>query len=38
MNCVPGGVEEMTFEDYPAFLAERRKLMARKIRGYFESL
>lgn len=38
MNCVPGGVEEMTVEDYPAFLAERRKLMAQKIRSYFESL
>ena len=38
MNCVPGGVDEMTVEDYPAFLAERRKLMARKIRSYFESL
>jgi hypothetical protein len=38
MNCVPVGVEEMTAENYTAFLAERRKLMARKIRGYFESL
>ena len=38
MNCVPEEVEEMTAENYTAFLAERRKLMARKIRSYFESL
>ncbi|ACZ38996.1 GmrSD restriction endonuclease domain-containing protein [Sphaerobacter thermophilus] len=37
-HCIPEGMEEMTVEDYPAFLAERRKLMARKIRRYFESL
>jgi len=38
MHCIPEGVEDMTVEDYPAFLSERRKLMARKIRSYFESL
>lgn len=38
MNCIPDGIEEMTADDYPAFLAERRKLMANKIRKYFESL
>jgi hypothetical protein len=38
MNCMPDGMEKMTVDDYPAFLAERRKLMARKIRAYFESL
>jgi hypothetical protein len=38
MHCIPEGVERMTVQDYPAFLTERRKLMARKIRTYFESL
>jgi hypothetical protein len=28
----------MTLQDYPFFLEERRRLMARKIRTYFESL
>jgi hypothetical protein len=37
-HCVPDKVEEMTVADYPAFLAKRRKLMATKIRTYFESL
>jgi len=38
MHCVPEGVERMTVEDYRAFLAERRKLMAQKIKMYFEGL
>ena len=38
MNCIPVGMEQMTVEDYPRFLAERRKLMSQKIREYFESL
>jgi len=38
MNCVPEGVEHMTVTDYPAFLAERRKLMAQKVKMYFASL
>jgi hypothetical protein len=38
MNCVPADVEHMTVQDYPVFLAERRKLMAQKIRTYFEGL
>lgn len=38
MHCIPNGVEKMTVADYPDFLAERRKLMARKIRTYFEGL
>jgi len=37
-HCIPKGVEEMTVDDYPDFLAERRGLMARKIRAYFEGL
>jgi hypothetical protein len=38
MNCIPAGIEHMTVADYPVFLAERRKLMAQKIRTYFEGL
>ncbi|MBM4457456.1 MAG: DUF262 domain-containing protein [Chloroflexi bacterium] len=37
-NCIPAGMETMTVSNYPAFLAERRNLMARKIKGYFEAL
>lgn len=37
-HCIPEGVEEMSVDDYPDFLAERRKLIARKIRRYFEEL
>lgn len=38
MNCLPAGMEEMTLEDYPAFLLARRGLMAQKIKTYFETL
>jgi hypothetical protein len=38
MNCIPGGMEQMTYEDYSVFLLQRRKLMAQKIRTYFEGL
>jgi hypothetical protein len=38
MNCIPEGMEKMTVADYPAFLSGRRKLMADKIKKYFESL
>jgi hypothetical protein len=37
-HCIPPGAERMTVNDYGDFLWERRKLMARKIRWYFESL
>ncbi len=37
-NCIPDGFENMGFEDYPDFLAARRKLMARKIKAWFEAL
>jgi len=37
-HCIPEGVEEMTVDDYPNFLSQRRELMARKIRAYFEGL
>jgi len=38
MHCIPRGVETMTARDYPAFLEERRRLMAAKIKKYFYSL
>lgn len=37
-HCIPEEVVEMTADDYPNFLTERRKLMAQKIRIYFEGL
>lgn len=37
-NCIPEGIYDMTAEDYEAFLGQRRKLMAQKIRDYFMSL
>ncbi len=38
MNCIPEGVEQMTVADYPAFLLARRKLMAQRIKTYFQGL
>lgn len=38
MNCIPAGMEHMTIADYRSFLVSRRKLMAAKIKTYFESL
>lgn len=37
-HCIPDGLENMTVDDYPRFLSERRKLMAQKIKTYFNSL
>lgn len=37
-NCIPHSVLEATAADYPAFLVERRKQMARKIKEYYQSL
>ena len=37
-HCMPVGVEEMDAGDYEDFLAERRKLMAGKMRKYYDSL
>jgi len=37
-HCIPDGVENMTLDDYPRFLIERRKLMAKKIKEYFKML
>ena len=38
MNCIPDGIEYMTIDNYQDFLIQRRKLMANRIRKYFESL
>lgn len=38
MNCIPEGTESMTLVDYPAFLEARRRLMAQRIKTYFEKL
>lgn len=37
-NCIPESIFHMTIDDYPAFLEERRKLMAKKIETYYHSL
>ena len=37
-NSIPDGFEHMGIGDYPSFLEQRRKLMAMKIRKYYESL
>lgn len=37
-NCIPLGFENMTEPDYTDFLLARRKLMAKKVRTYFDSL
>lgn len=38
VHYIPEGIEQMSAEDYPEFLEERRTLMAKKIRNYFEGL
>jgi hypothetical protein len=38
VNAIPKSVVDMTAEDYSTFLAERRKLMAEKIKDYYYSL
>ncbi len=38
MNCVPVEIMQMSFDDYPDFLVQRRKLMANKIKDYYFSL
>ena len=37
-HCIPEQVVEMGIEEYPEFLAQRRKLMAQKIKVWFEGL
>ena len=37
-NCIPESVFEMSHEDYGSFLEQRRMMMAKKIRKYYENL
>lgn len=37
-NDIPTSLSHSTFEDYENFLAERRKLMAKRIKSYYEKL
>ena len=39
-HCIPSDIEiaDLTFENYTKFLEKRRKLMAAKIRQYYDSL
>ncbi len=37
-NCVPADMFDMDAGDYEHFLTERRQLIARKVRAYFEGL
>lgn len=37
-HCIPRDVENMTVSDYDSFLDQRRRLMAEKIRKYYQSL
>lgn len=38
VHCIPQGMESATIEKYDSFLQTRRKLMASKIRDYYQSL
>ncbi len=38
MNSIPEGIEELDASDYERFLDARRRLMALKIRDYFQQL
>ncbi len=37
-NCIPRSFTDMTIDNYDEFLKERRKLMAKKLKEYYESL
>lgn len=37
-NCIPAGVINMTLNDYPNFLAERRSLIAKRLKEYYFAL
>lgn len=38
INCIPDGIFEMDYTRYDEFLRERREMMAKKIREYYEAL
>ena len=37
-NCIPESIINMTVKDYDEFLMERRKLMAAKIKAYYQAI
>lgn len=37
-NCIPTDIANMDYQNYPDFLIARRKLMAKKIKDYYEHL
>jgi|TARA_A200000113_G_scaffold144745_1_gene130202 hypothetical protein len=37
-NCVPSSIFDMTFDNYQDFIAERKVLIAKKIREYYETI
>jgi hypothetical protein len=37
-NCIPREIVNMDVSDYHTFLEARRKLMAQKVKAYFNSL
>ncbi len=37
-NCIPVDVANMTLNDYPTFLAERRALIAKRLKEYYFAL
>lgn len=37
-NCIPFEVTQMGHEDYQVFLDQRRRLMAQKIKNYYNKL
>lgn len=37
-NCIPRSVFSMTIDDYTVFLEERRQLIAKKIKNYYQNL
>ena len=37
-NCIPFEVTQMGHEDYQVFLDQRRRLMAQKIKNYYNQL
>ena len=37
-NCIPEDIDTMSFDNYSTFLTKRRKLMAEKIRSYYEAI
>ena len=37
-NCVPKTIQDMSVDNYGDFLIERRKLMADKIKKYYQNL